>query len=110
MALGQKVELEVEGGDPVTVTYSAVDLRRYEGQFHKSVLLEPMSLTMLTYLGWSAAKRQGLLNGHYDKWPDFDAVCIGVRTISDETETEDQTADEPPDPPAGDTPPTPSDE
>lgn len=108
MALGQKVELDVEDGEPVTVTYSAVDLRRYESQFHKSVLVEPMSLTMLTFLGWSAAKRQGLLNGHYEKWVDFDAVCTGVRTIADEVEHDDES--ESPDPTQGDTPPTASDE
>jgi hypothetical protein len=105
VALGQKVELDVADGDPITVTYSAVDLRRYESQFHKSVLIEPMSLTMLTYLGWSAAKRQGLLGGRYAKWVDFDAVCTGVKTIPDEVED-----GESPDPPQGDTPPTASDE
>lgn len=89
-AFKSTVELTIEGrAEPITVTYSAVDLRRYEGQFNKSVLIEPMSMTMLTYLGWSAARRQGLLNGSHEKWKDFDEVCTGVRSVPDE-ETDDE--------------------
>lgn len=104
MPIGQEVELEIEGREePITVRYSAVDLRRYESQFRKSVLIEPMSLTMLTYLGWSAAKRTGALNGAYEKWPDFDAVCIGVRAIPNEESESKETDEE-----AGPTQPDPS--
>jgi hypothetical protein len=92
MALGQKVELEIEGVDePVTVRYSAIDLRRYEQQFHQSVLVESMSLTMLTYLGWSAAKRTGALNGSFTKWEQFDAACTSVRALADEEDEEGPT-------------------
>lgn len=85
MGLGQRVELEVEGADePVTVAYSAIDLRAYEQRFHKSVLTEPMSLTMLTFLGWSAGRRTGALNGSFTKWESFDAACTSVRALADE--------------------------
>lgn len=85
MAYRNTVELDIEGRtEPLTVTYSAIDYRRYEAEFHKSVLIEPLSMTMLTFLGWSAARRQGLLNGSYEKWREFDAVCTGVRTVQDD--------------------------
>jgi hypothetical protein len=96
VAFRNTVELDVDGrDDPIRVTYSAVDYRRYEAQFHKSVLVEPLSMTMLTYLGWSAARRQGILNGSYEKWADFDAVCTGVRTITEDDDDEGEDPNRP---------------
>lgn len=110
MALGQTVEVDIDGvEEPVTVHYSAVDLRRYEGHFKQSVLIEPMSLTMLTFLAWSAGRREGALNGEFTRYEAFDAKCLGVRVIPDQAEGEG--ADDEPDPtvPATDTPNGPSD-
>jgi hypothetical protein len=85
----QTVELEIEGHEEkITVTYTAVDLRRYETYSHKSVLVEPMSMTMLTYLGWSAAMRTGAINGPLKEWKTFDEQCIGVKTIAAEEDQE----------------------
>lgn len=83
MALRQLVELDIEGHDLVTVTYSAVDMRRWEAVHKKSVLVEPMSLSMLTWLGWNAAVRQGVIDGALKDWRKFDEVCVGVRTLRD---------------------------
>jgi hypothetical protein len=89
MAIGQTVEVEIDGQDaPVTMHYTAVDLRRYEGHFKKSVLVEPMSLTMLTYLAWSAGKREGSLNGEFTRWEAFDAKCVGVKVIDEDADQE----------------------
>lgn len=86
MALRQTVELEIEGHeDPIVVAYTAVDLRAWEREFDKSCLAESMSLSMLTWLGWHAAKRTGALNGMSGStWRDFDAVCVGVKSKRDE--------------------------
>jgi hypothetical protein len=86
MALRQRVELELDGhDDPIVVEYSAVDLRAWERDNDKSALVETMSVNMLTWLGWNAARRQGLLNG-VASWAEFDAACVGVKTLRDEGE------------------------
>ena len=86
MTLRQRVELELDGhDDPIVVEYSAVDLRAWERDNDRSSLVEVMSLNMLTWLGWHAASRQGLLNG-VTTWTDFDAACVGVKTLRAEGE------------------------
>lgn len=81
MAFRQTVDLDVEGHDPITVEYTAVDLRAWEREHDRSALVEVTSLNMITWLGWHAAKRQGLLNGVTGAtWTEFDAVCTGVTT------------------------------
>ena len=83
--IGERLTLTVEGlDDPVTVTYSAVDLRAYEAAFDVSVLSTPRSLTMLTWLGWHAAERTGAINGDLAKYADFDRRCVDLRLDRDE--------------------------
>lgn len=110
MALGQTVEVEIDGQqDPVTVHYTAVDLRRYEAHFKQSVLTEGMSLTMLTYLAWSAGKRDGQLNGEFTRWEAFDAKCVGVRVLTDDNDQAEGDGEPDPTVPETDTPPGASD-
>lgn len=82
--LRQKVRLELESGDPIEVVFDGRDLRAWENQFRKSSLAEPMSVSMLTWLGWHAANRQGLLDGKYEKYDDFDNACVGVQGIRED--------------------------
>jgi hypothetical protein len=84
VSLRQKVKLELEDGTEVIAEYSAIDLRIWEKENRKSALNEPMSVTMLTWLGWSAAKRQGSINGAYDTFEKFDAACVEVEGVRDE--------------------------
>lgn len=85
MALRQKIRLEVEDGDPIEVVADGRDVRTYESWSRKSALREPMSVTMLTYLGYAAAKRQGMLD---EKWETFSARCIDVKGLADDDEEE----------------------
>jgi hypothetical protein len=86
MSLRQKVKLELDDGTEVFAEYSAIDLRMWEKEHRKSSLNEPMSVSMLTWLGWHAAKRQGSINGAYDTYEKFDAVCTSVEGAEDEEE------------------------
>jgi hypothetical protein len=85
VSLRQKVKLELDDGKEVEVTYDGRDLRAWETKYRKSALTETMTLGMLTYVGWSAAKRQGILNGSYDTYEAFDAVCVSVQGVRAET-------------------------
>lgn len=89
MSLRQKVKLELEDGSEVLAEYSAIDLRIWEKTHRKSALDEPMSVSMLTWLGWNAAKRQGSINGAYDTYDKFDAACTSVEGVNDEPEDEE---------------------
>jgi hypothetical protein len=84
MSLRQKVRLELDDGTEVVVEYSAIDLRAWEKATGKSSFHEPMSVSMLSWLGWSAAKRQGSINGAYDTFEAFEAVCVDVGGVKDE--------------------------
>lgn len=86
MSLRQKVRLELEDGQEVVVEYSAIDLRAWETKHRKSALDESLSVSMLSWLGWNAGKRQGLLNGAYDTYDKFDAACASVEGVRDEEE------------------------
>jgi hypothetical protein len=86
VSLRQKVRLELEDGTQVLAEYSAIDLRAWEKVNRKSALDEPMSVSMLSWLGWSAAKRQGSINGTYDTYEAFDAVCTSVEGVKAEEE------------------------
>lgn len=88
MSLKQKVKLELADGSEVEVTYDGRDLRAWEVKHRKSALVEDMSLGMLTWLGWSAGKRQGLLNGSYGTYEAFDAECVSVEGMRDEEEAD----------------------
>lgn len=90
MSLRQKVRLELDDGSEVTAEYSAVDLRAWEKANKRSALREPMSVTMLTWLGWSAARRQGAINGAYDTFEKFDVACLDVAGVDDEPEDGDR--------------------
>lgn len=107
MTLRQRVRLELVDGTEVVTVYDGRDLRAWETKFNKSALVGPMSLSMLTYLGWSAAKRDGTINGRYDRYEAFDAECVDVRGMA---LTDPADGDEPPDPPQPDsaTPTNPS--
>lgn len=83
MTFGQRVELTVvDRDDPIEATYDARDIRAYEAATGKSAL-DGLTVTALTYFGWSAARRAGLLNGTGETWTAFDAVCTGVRVIGE---------------------------
>lgn len=89
MSLKQKLKIELEDGTEVLAEYSAIDLRAWETANRRSSLGEPMSVTMLTWLGWSAAKRTGAINGAYDTYEKFDAACVSVEGLrSDPVPTE----------------------
>lgn len=105
MTLRQKVKLELEDGTALETVYDGRDLRAWESKYNKSALVGPMSLSMLTFLGWSAAKRDGSINGRYDRYEAFDAECVDVQGMA-----LDAPAGEPPDPtgPPSDTPSDPS--
>jgi hypothetical protein len=81
MSLRQKLHMELEDGTEIVAEYSAIDLRAWETQNRRSSLGEPMSVSMLTWLGWSAAKRQGSINGAYDTFEKFGAVCVSVEGV-----------------------------
>jgi hypothetical protein len=86
VGLRQKVQLEFEhdGGTRQVVTeYSAVDLRAWEGEHHKSALNTPMSVSMLTWLGHHAAVRQGQINGDLKTYQAFDQACLDVQGVAD---------------------------
>jgi hypothetical protein len=90
VSLRQKVRLEYDvDGKPVEVIaeYSAVDLRAWETQSGKSSLSEPMSISMLTWLGWNAAVRHGLVDGQLKDWKVFDAACTSVAGVRDDPPT-----------------------
>jgi hypothetical protein len=84
MSLRQKLRIELADGTEVVTEYSAIDLRAWEKANRKSSLDEPMSVTMLTWLGWSAAKRTGAINGAYAEFEAFDAACTSVQGVRDE--------------------------
>lgn len=82
MALGRTVELTIDGiEEPIVVTYDARDMRAWEADTGKSVIAEPTSVSILCWLGWHAAERTGVLNGHHKTWDAFDAVCTGVKML-----------------------------
>lgn len=85
MAMRQKIRLTVEDGDPIEVVADGRDVRTYEAWSRKSALREPMSVTMLTYMGYAAAKRQGMLD---EKWDVFNARCIDVTGLGSDDEDE----------------------
>lgn len=96
MALGQTLRLELEDGSAVEATYDGRDIRAWETKTGKSALGVPLSLSMLTYFGWSAAKRTGALNGSYAKWDEFDQVCVAVtgpRVEEDQEEDQEEDLD-----------------
>ncbi len=91
MSLRQKLRLELEDGTEIVTEYSAVDLRAWEKAHKKSSLGESMSVGMLTWLGWSSARRSGKLNGAYTDYAKFDEVCVDVGGVeADEDEESDE--------------------
>lgn len=104
MTLRQKVVLELEDGTEIPVVFDGRDLRQWETKFRRSSIQEPLSIGMLTWLGYTAAKRQGLLNGSYGTYEAFDAVCVGVEGSSLEEDTDEEAN---PTEAGPDTPPTP---
>lgn len=84
MALGERLELTLSGVEaPLEVTYNAVDMRRWESEHGRSVLAEQRSISLLTWLGWSAARRAGATELDY---PSFDEQCVDVRRTRDPDE------------------------
>jgi hypothetical protein len=95
MSLRQRVRLEVDDHPDVDVTFDGRDLRAWEFKYRRSSISEPVSISMLSWCGWHAAKRQGLLNGSHDTWEKFDAVCSGVEGLPDEEQEEPEDPSEP---------------
>jgi hypothetical protein len=89
VSLKQRVKLELEDGSEVDVTFDGRDLRAWEVKHRRSAIAETTSISMLSWLGWHAAQRQGLLNGSYGTWESFDAVATGVEGLPDEDEEEE---------------------
>jgi len=89
MPLGETLDLEIEDREePVRVTFNGFDMRKWEEQFDKTILGEPRSLSMLTWLGWHAAVRQGLLDGKLKDWAVFDEACVGLQVARNKPATE----------------------
>lgn len=81
---GVRVELTLDGrDDPIVATYDARDMRAWEAETGRSCL-DGLTVSMLSWFGWSAARRAGLLNGTGESWQAFDAVCVGVRVLGDD--------------------------
>src|SRR4051812_27517087 len=93
MGLRQRLHMELEDGTTLETTYDGRDLRAWETKYGKSSLVGPMSLSQLTFLGWSAAKRDGSINGQFDRYEAFDAQCVDVQGRA-----LDATSEESPDP------------
>lgn len=85
MSLTQKVRLELDDGRVVEATYDGRDLRAWEAKHHKSALIESMSIGMLTWLGHHAAVRSGEVNGELKTYEAFDAVCVSVEGVKEES-------------------------
>jgi hypothetical protein len=101
MSLAQKVRLDLADGSEVEVVYDGRDLRAWEIANGKSALSEDLSLSMLTWLGWHAGKRENLLNGEYDKYEAFDAVCTSVQGLTDDARPTKRTTARTPKTPSG---------
>jgi hypothetical protein len=84
VSLAQKVRLDLADGTEVEVVYDGRDLRAWEVAHGKSALAEDLSLSMLTWLGWHAGKRQQLLNGSHETYKAFDEVCVSVQGLADD--------------------------
>ena len=99
MALGQRVRLELEDGSSVEAGYDGRDIRAWEAKYGRTAIGVPMTLSMLTFFGWSAARREGTLNGQFAKYEAFDAVCVAVAGVpSEQAEPEPEDPSEPPSP------------
>ena len=83
----QRVALEIEGRDDLAVVFDGRDVWAWETRHRRSALKEPTSVSMLSWLGWHAASRQGLLD---DTWEVFDGVCVGVVSVPDEHDEEEK--------------------
>lgn len=79
MTLRQRVHLELADGTELEAVYDGRDLRAWETRTKQSSLVGPMSLNMLTFLGWSAAKRDGSINGQFERYEAFEAQCVDVQ-------------------------------
>lgn len=88
----QTVLITLESRDPVTVRFDGRDIRAWETKHHKSALREPMSVSMLSWLGWHAAKRQGVMAPELHDWSAFDAACQWVEGVKEEPTDPTQTA------------------
>jgi len=99
MTFGQKLRLHLADGSSVEARWDGRDVRAWEAKFNRPAINVPQTYSMQTFYGWSAAKRDGTLNGEYDKYEAFDAVCVSIDFLREETEDE---AD--PTEPASDTP------
>jgi hypothetical protein len=84
VSLRQKVRLELVDGTEIVVEYDAREFRAWEKANHgESALGQRITVSMLTWLGWHAAKREGSINGAYDTFEKFDAACVDVDGVGD---------------------------
>ena len=107
MSLRQRLKLELADETVIETVYDGRDLRAWETKYKRSALSERMSLSMLTWLGWSAAKRDGSINGRFDGYEAFDAECVDVQGMKLDPTAEEEESPDPPEPPS-DTQSTPS--
>lgn len=91
MGLQQRVRLELEDGTVIEPVYDGRDIRAWEAKYGQGAIGRKTTLSMLAFYGWSAAKREGLLNGEYDRFEAFDKVCTWVEFAPD---AEDEDAEE----------------
>lgn len=87
--LKQKVRLELVDGTEVEATYDGRDLRAWETRSGKPAIGIAMSLSMLTFLGWNAARREGSLNGSFTKYEEFDKACTWVQGVRDDEDSDE---------------------
>lgn len=78
MAISQTVKVTLDGVEPYEVTFDGRDVRKWEEMTGKSALREPMSLSMLAYVAWSAARRTGKTDL---EWEAFNEVCSDVTGV-----------------------------
>jgi hypothetical protein len=79
VSLKRTLTLEIEGRDePVTVTYNALDIRRWEADTGRSYFAGASTLEQFTWLGWAAAVRQGLIDGELKDVGKFLEACTDL--------------------------------
>jgi hypothetical protein len=71
----------VNDQEPTTVTVDLRDMRAWERNNNgQAFAVESPDLGRLTYVAWSAARREGKFQGQYMA---FDANCISISEVSD---------------------------
>ena len=72
--------LLMEDGDPIEVVVDGRDIRKWESKEEASYLQSTLSVSILTELGFFAAKRTGKTELN---WAEFSAACVGVEAADE---------------------------